>query len=65
VPVIDTSLITELRGLARHARQLAYSPGDKEHALLALSNALHEHVVRLEMCALVSQVPPGPAPAGS
>ena len=45
---LDNSLITDLRALAREARELAYTGHhDKEHALLSLSNRLDEQVTRL------------------
>src|SRR6516165_3136886 len=44
VPNFDSSLITDLRGLARECRQLAYTGHhDKETALLSLSNRLDAH----------------------
>lgn len=59
VPIVDAAIITNLRGLAREARELAYTGHhDKEHALLSLSNRLDHQVGQLELCAMVSQVPP-------
>jgi hypothetical protein len=49
VSVIDAAMITDLRALARQARELAYTGGyDKEHALLGLANALSKAVSRLD-----------------
>jgi hypothetical protein len=58
VPVIDNQMITDLRGLAREVRELAYTGHhDKEAALLSLSNRLNEQVGRIEACALISSMP--------
>ena len=60
MPNFDSSLITDLRGLARECRQLAYTGHhDKETALLSLSNRLDAQVGRIEQlvntCGVITQ----------
>jgi hypothetical protein len=49
VPMLDSALVTELRGFARELRQLAYTGHiDKEQALLDMSNRINERARAIE-----------------